>query len=511
MKKLIAFLLMIATVATCFTTACGDGISEEDKKNSLIIEAHSAGYGEDWIAFMAQEFEQKTGTKVIVEYQVGVQGISNMDANIKSLTSDTDIFFTGGASFSEVYRGSIKANGQTYDCLYADLTDLYNSTIEGEGITVAQKMTESSRKELLFNDKYYHFPYVSGMQGFIRNIDEWEDSWTIPRTTNELFELCDVIKASKAPFIYSLSDEYWTSMLAVFVSQYEGVENMEKFWQGYGPDGKRYSNNMIAHDGVLKALEFFHDLLIDENGYMHPDSIDTGFTDMQSMFLQGQAVFNCNGDWLENEMKSNYKNAKIEMIKLPVLSAVAEKCSFSENPNRETILRNLIDYVDGVSATKPAEANDDDVAYIREARSFERAGSANCAIVPSYSNQIETAKEFLKFIASNRGLEIFRDATNGCRPPFDYSGVPEASESTFRQSVNAVIAKSTNYGGSQKKDKIFSIGEINADLFNNNYGRFVGVFAAKNKADYHNALEYYMAEVKAVNDALNNAKIKAGV
>ena len=126
-------------------------------------------------------------------------------------------------------------------------------------------------------------------------------------------------------------------------------------------------------------------------------------------------------------------------------------------------------------------------------------------------NQIETAKEFLKFIASNRGLEIFRDATNGCRPPFDYSGVPEASESTFRQSVNAVIAKSTNYGGSQKKDKIFSIGEINADLFNNNYGRFVGVFAAKNKADYHNALEYYMAEVKAVNDALNNAKIKAGV
>ena len=511
MKKLIAFLLMIATVATCFTTACSDSISEEDKKNSLIIEAHAAGYGEDWIAFMAQEFEQKTGTKVIVEYQVGVQGISNIDANIKSLTSDTDIFFTGGASFSEIYRGAIKANGQTYDCLYADLTDLYSSTIEGEGVTVAEKMTESSRKELLINDKYYHFPYVSGMQGFIINKSVWDDSWTIPRTTDELFELCDVIKASKAPFIYSLSDEYWTSMLAVFVSQYEGVENMEKFWQGYGPDGKRYSNNMIAHDGVLKALEFFHDLLVEENGYMHPNSKDTGFTDMQSMFLQGEAVFNCNGDWLENEMKSNYKNAKIEMIKLPVLSAVADKCSFSENPNRENILRNLIDYVDGVSATKPAEASDDDVAYIREARSFERAGSANCAIVPSYSNQIETAKEFLKFIASNRGLEIFRDATNGCRPPFDYSGVPEVEESSFRQSVNSIIARATNYGGSQKKDKIFSIGEINADLFNNSYGRFVGVFAAKNKADYHNALDYYMAEVKAVNAALNNAKIKAGL
>lgn len=503
---------MIVTAMACMFGGCVDKISEEDKKNALIIEAHSAGYGEDWIAFMAQEFEQKTGTKVIVEYQVGVQGISNMDANIKSLTSDTDIFFTGGASFSEVYRGSIKANGQTFDCLYADLTDLYNSTIDGESVTVAEKMTESSRKELLIDGKYYHFPYVTGMQGFIRNIDQWDDSWIIPRTTDELFELCDIIKdAGKSPFIYSLSDEYWTSMLAVFVSQYEGVENMEKFWQGYGPDGKRYSNNMIAHDGVLKALEFFHDLLVEENGYMHPNSKDTGFTDMQSMFLQGQAVFNCNGDWLENEMKSNYKNAKIEMIKLPILSAVADKCSFKDADNRDAILRNLIDYVDGKVATLPEGATEADAKIVAEARSFERAGSANCAIVPSYSNQIDKAKEFLKFIASDRGLEIFRDATNGCRPPFDYSGVPEVAESTFRQSVNSVMAKATNYGGSQKKDKIFSIGEINADLFNNNYGRFVGVFAAKNKADYHSALDYYMAEVKAVNDALNNAKIKAGI
>ena len=516
MKKVISFILMIVTVTACLFGGC----FKEDKKNALVIEAHSAGYGEDWIAFMAQEFEKETGIKVIVEYQVGTQGISNMDTNIKTLTSETDIFFTGGAAFAEVYRGEITAGGQKYSCLFEDLSDLYNSTIPGENITVKDKMNAVTRADVEINGTYYHFPYVTGMQGFIRNMDVWDSSWTVPRTTNELFELCETIKNSNKvneanqkvyPFIYSLADEYWTSMLPVFVSQYEGVERMNKFWQGYGPDGKRYSNNMIAYEGVLKALEFFHDLLVDSNGYMHKDSKDTSFTNMQSMFLEGVAVMNCNGDWLENEMYLNYPDAKIEMMKLPILSAVADKCSFAENANKEQILRELIDYVDGVDATLPAGATADDAAIVAEARSFERSGSANCAIIPSYSNKIEEAKNFLRFMASDKGLEIFRDKTNGCRAPFDYSNVPAREESTFRNSVNEVMARVENYGGSRKKDKIFSIGEINPDLFNNKYGRFVGVLAAKNVADYKNALVYFNEEVKTVNDALSNAKRKAGI
>ncbi len=516
MKKVISFILMIVTVTACLFGGC----NKVDKKNALVIEAHSAGYGEDWIAFMAQQYEQKTGVKVIVEYQVGTQGISNMDTNIKTLTSETDIFFTGGAAYAEVYRGQITAGGQNYDCLYEDLTDLFDSTIEGENITVKEKMNAVTRADVEIDGKYYHFPYVTGMQGFIRNLDVWDNSWSIPRTTNELLELCETIKNSNKvnevgqkvyPFIYSLSDEYWTSMLPVFVSQYEGVENMNKFWKGIGPDNKRYSNNMIAYEGVLKALEFFHDLLIDANGYMHKDSKDTSFTNMQSMFLEGVAVMNCNGDWLENEMHLNYPDAQIEMMKLPILSAVADKCSFAQNANKEQILRDLIDYVDGKTATLPAGANEDDAVIVREARSFERSGSANCAVIPSYSNKIEEAKDFLRFMASNQGLEIFRDKTNGCRAPFDYSGVTARDESVFRLSVNEIMARTGNYGGSRKKDKIFSIGEINPDLFNNKYGRFVGVFAAKNQADYKTALVYFNEEVKTVNDALSNAKRKAGI
>lgn len=514
MKKILSLFLVLVTLVAGLFGGCADTITEEDRQGSLLIEVHSAGYGTDWIDFMAKEYQQKTGKKVIVTYQIGTQGITNMGANLKSLTSDTDIFFMGGADFADVYRGQVVVNGESFPCIFEDLTDLYKSTIEGEDITVEDKMLEKAKSSLITSEgKYYHFPYVAGMQGFIRNLDVWDASWTVPRTTDELFELCKKIKATgKAPFIYSLGDEYWSSMLPVFISQYEGKENMDKLYSGYGPDGRRYSDNMIAYTGLLEGLEFFHELLVESNGYMHKDSKDTSFTNMQSMFLEGEAVFNCNGDWLEREMFANYPDASIEMFKLPILSAVADKCSFGADADKENKLRELIDYVDGVTATKPAFASDADVAYVKEARSFERAGSGNCGVIPCYSNQKDAAKDFLKFMASNTGLKIFRDNTNGCRIPFDYSGVEApASETVFRKSVNKVMAQSTLNGGARVRDKIYTIGEINPYFFNNKFGRFVGVFAATNPVDYKTPMEYYLEEVKTVNSSLSTAKIKAGI
>ena len=148
MKKIIALILTIATLAVGLMGGCANTISEEDKQNALIIEVHSAGYGTNWIDFMAKEFQKDTGTKVIVNYQVGTQGISNMSANIQSLTSDTDLFFMGGASFTEVYRGQVTIDGVKYPCIFEDLSDLYASTIEGEGVTVLEKMDEVSKQEL---------------------------------------------------------------------------------------------------------------------------------------------------------------------------------------------------------------------------------------------------------------------------------------------------------------------------------------------------------------------------
>ena len=198
------------------------------------------------------------------------------------------------------------------------------------------------------------------------------------------------------------------------------------------------------------------------------------------------------------------------MMKTPVLSAVANKCSFKDASNRDALLREIIDYVDGKTQTKPANCNDADIEIVREARNVEyMTGNSNTAYIPSYSNQIPAAKNFLRMMASDEGMKIFRNGTNGSEMPFRYTNPANAevaNASVFRKSINRIMsvseAKFIN-----KKDKIYSIGGINVQLYNNSYGRFVDAF----KDGKATAAEYYTAEVTAVNTLLPGAKEQANI
>ena len=93
--------------------------------------------------------------------------------------------------------------------------------------------------------------------------------------------------------------------------------------------------------------------------------------------------------------------------------------------------------------------------------------------------------------------------------PFRYTNSENAvnsNASVFRQSVNNVLslseAKFVN-----KKDKIYSIGGIIVELYNNSYGRFVHAFR-DGKAT---AVEYFAAEVEAVNKKLPEARRQANI
>ena len=520
MKKITSIFLSVLSIFSCFAgVACGGGAVEDDA-NALVIEYYKAGYGGDWITNMAAEYKKKTGKEVVLLPRSGQQGLEAMSTSLRSGTAQTDLFFASGPSFADVYRGKVVANGKTYDSWFADLTDLYESEIEGEGILLKDKMLDDfeayfkmDSEGKYYDNKYYFFPYVTGALGFVVNLDVWNSVASdkeYPRTTDELLELCEDIKDEVAPFLYSLSDEYWTASLPLFMNQYEGNESMDKFYKGYGPDGNRYDQHMVAYDGYKYALEFFEDLLDSSKGYMHEDSVSLTFMQMQGAFLNGGALFNVNGDWLEREMITKYPEANIAMMKTPVLSAVANKCSFKDAANKDEILRDLIDYVDGKTETKPENCTDADVAIVREARNMEYVtGTGSTAHIPSYSNQIAAAKDFLRFMASDEGMIIFRNGTNGCEMPFTYTDASKgnnANASTFRKSINDIFATSKARFINQK-DKIYSIGGIYVQLYNNSYGRFVKAFATNNVT----ADQYFNAEVAAVNSLLDGAKQQANI
>ena len=75
----------------------------------------------------------------------------------------------------------------------------------------------------------------------------------------------------------------------------------------------------------------------------------------------------------------------------------------------------------------------------------------------------------------------------------------------FRQSINDVMSKS-QAKFINNKDKIYSVGGILVQLYNNSYGRFVDAFLAG-----VTAADYFEAEVKAVNLALPSARETAGI
>ena len=263
MKRLLAILLGLIT---CFSCVMATGCNDDDvSKETLVIEYYKAGYGQKWIDDLAKEYTNRTGQKVITIPREGDKGVDSMATSFKSGTSETDLYFTKSPSFADIYKGTAAAGGKTYETWYADISDVYNATIEGENIAVKDKMFDAfeayykmPEEGKYYDNKYYFFPWVTGMMGIVINMDVWDtfaSGKEFPRTTDEFLALCNELKGAMtnseaslpetqrkgiAPFIYSLSNEYFTSYYQIFMNQYHGDEAMDGFYKGIGPDGERY-------------------------------------------------------------------------------------------------------------------------------------------------------------------------------------------------------------------------------------------------------------------------------
>lgn len=510
---------IISAVSFC---ACGAGDSGSNKPSpdDLVVEVFGGGYGTDWLYAIANEFKNKTGNKVHITVQMGNQGVANMLTGFQSGVSETDIYFTKGSVFSGVYSGKTRFNGVEYECAFADLTDVYNTTVEGTNMTYKDKMDDSFEEFYNINDKYYCTSWTAGILGMIVNVDVWNRVGLtgFPRTTDEMLEMADIIKSKNiAPFIYSAQDEYWTALAPVFFAQYEGSERMKQIYQGYDRNGDRYTDMIADFDGYYETLVLYDTLLKKGNGYMHKSSRDVDFTNMQGAFLQGAAAMTPNGDWLEKEMIANYQNANIRYLKMPVISALANRLSFKNEDahDKDEKLRTLIDYVDAHTSGydgKPAWATNEDVDIVRDSRSLElSAGAEHIAYVPCYSDKVELAKQFLLYMATDEAMSLYRNATGGSDLPFRFANEPSGGDySVFRTSILDVYSR-TKIVIPSPKDRFFALGGVNVYFRNNNLGYYVDLFSAVNDKDYVSPDDYYFAEQTFFIQSINTIKRSAGV
>ena len=456
-KKLVAILCVVTMVCMAFS-GCGKKPEKVDNSGTdattLKIMVYAKGYGTDWL-YAAKDAFEKQNKGVTVEITM-VNSAEVMQSDIKNAEyCDTDLYFDivelSGHKLMEEYKYSYE-NSQAM----RDLTELYNTEIPGEGITYGEKMNDSIRyactvdgrtTEDTSDDKFYFAPYVTGAMGLYYNetvIDNalGKGNWEVPNTTDELVALCKRLQEKGCQIMLPGALDAWTSSLYLsWWAQYEGMDNYKKFFEGIGFEKNsgmeaEKSANILEQPGRLAALETSYDLISYEKGFAPKNAVEINVNNLneyQTRFTLSEYnyAFYAIGDWLMQELKNNStieSDSVVKMMKTPVISSVVDSVnSYSRgqekrlpNITSDEMLSQVIDYVDG-KGELPAGVTEEEVAFVKEARNtIGSKALEHVAYTPVFSNAKDLVDKFLLFLASDEGIQVFKDNCIGGFAPFDY-------------------------------------------------------------------------------------------
>jgi len=444
-KKTFALMLAVTACATSFAS-CGDTGEKYDPANpdQLKVMISNLGYGYQWTIDIAKAYETThPGKTVIVEDTVMSSTlISQMEA--------------GGFIGDVCMFNDDKIWTYWRQDLMTQLDDVVNATPEGEDKTIYQKTNKTLIDAYRVDDgHYYSVPWNNENLAMCYNKSVLDQlfgagQWTLPRTTQEMFDMCEAKKDVAYGFVWSGS--YFDLVGQTWHAQYTGYENYMNYLNGYylKDDVWYLSDNAqcVEQDiGRLKMMEVI-ETAVKKYGHQYGNNMT---------HIQAQAnlvgipyiatdkkpiMFTPVGDWVQEETSEEIEatGQKLGFMKTPVISSIVEKLSFwteeagvtyntltsAKKATYDAKLRELIDYADGVyagtSPTKPAGVSDEDIETVTEARQIITGKSQAQAFIPANSQKKDLAKDFLVFMASDMAVELFSKATNGYSPYIDTNG-----------------------------------------------------------------------------------------
>ena len=412
------FKKILASILGCFMlfsmTACGnenfEGESVDDVNDvlsgTLNIRMFEGGYGTAWLDNVAQAFNEKYP-----------------DVKIKIFPSTERLQILGEVTEKTDKYDIImhESEFQDYiDCL-EPIDDVYAYTNKGENKTVAEKLIPIYLDFLKTNGHYYRIPSYVGVYGLVYNADYIYDD-EIPVTTDELLATCQNLKSSIKPIIFSgeLGTEYWNFIYCTWFAQYEGRDAYTAALHGQAADenGEYKFNPATAYlDGGLKAMQVCEDLLWYDNGYIKSDSTGLQFIVAQREFLKGQAAIMYNGSWMFNEMQLQFPNgtdSDFKMMKVPVISAIREKCPTIKDDAELAALVRAIDAGSTALTGNGYDVGEADFVYVKNARNFYYAGAESAsAVIPVNARNKTIAKRFLEVMYSEESIMRHAEAKAG--------------------------------------------------------------------------------------------------
>ena len=490
--SLLLALLLVLSMAACGNdggSSGGNVVNSDDPEQivedttTLNIMILHKGYGFKWLEALKEGFEAANPGVTVNLTTISKSDIIKGDLkNYKK--SDYDLYF-------DISSSGMASLVQEYSTYYAGnqalrpLNDVLDSEIPGEGITVREKIydsvligyqSEGRDTEDTADDVYYGLPYVTGAMGLYYNetvINEalGEGSWEVPNTTDELIALCERLKAADCHMLVPGSlDQYAKSFFLANWAQYEGIENYLKFFDGIGFDSDRgretaKSSLIYQQEGRLEAMKVAFDLLDPDNGFVLSNTAEIGvnnLNDYQKRFVdpKNKLAFYFCGDWLMQELQDNSgtdgSSSVIKMMKTPVISAIinstngysVDKEARLPSVNDDATLSAVVDYVDGVSDTLPAGVTDSEVAFIQSARNTMGSNNDIHAVyAPAFSNAKTLANDFLIYMASDEGIQLFKDNCTGGFAPYhyEYEGLNATEQSIYEATSNSTFVCDFKY------------------------------------------------------------------
>lgn len=469
MKKTWIRLLAIVTGVVCTLTAfggCNKKGQVDDSDKTLEVYFYNAGYGKKWFDEMETIFEERTDYEIEVkETTAGAEIESMIKAGGDNTTAD--LFIVGEPWSRYVALGAKAVSG--YDVCLEPIDDVYKSELEGEGLTIEEKILDVHKKynsyEVLENgeyvEHYYSMPWATGYNGLFYNKTIFERAGLThaPRTTDELIANCETLQneiddKDFYPIMQSAMDEYIEYTVYVWWSQYSTLKGWENFYSAKVNDtaipDPVSSMGIYDDKGMYASLKVMEELYAPANGYVDKLSESYDYTTAQAKFLKGLGAIMPNGCWLENEMKTASSSADftgIVPMKTPIVSAISDKLSYwgesdsyykanlnsTKRAEYDAKLMALVDYVDGVTTTLPSGTTQADADIVAAARKVANVMQTLTMAIPAYATAKDAAKEFMKFFATNEAIEIYVENTNASASPFkfDYEswdGYANASE-----------------------------------------------------------------------------------
>jgi hypothetical protein len=461
--------LMLASTGMLAGCGGGGGTSSSGGANGtggvngeqeLQVYGINKGYGTQWCSDLLDLFAQQQWVKDKYPELKILETYNDVDSfasdRINSPSNNTyDLFF--GMSLND-FAGKDNAGNETL----VDLTTLlYEQTVPGESVKYKDKLLQSYKDTAVYRapndpeaeDQYYTTFWAGGMNSFICNPDILAKyGITTINTTDELIAACDAIKATPTnsgndggySFLRAGNTGYWTYLFYAWWAQYDGIQNYINFYNGIFMDGDYpvYSNRIFELEGRLKALEIFEQLLDYDKGYLSPKSFtEENFMMCQMDMYEGEYAFMVNGDWFDDEMRelvqlmkdAGETPARLEMMKLPIVSSIIEKCEKVEDDAELSALISAIDAGNTALKGEGYDVTQADYDRIKEARTVVHSiGPNHMAAIPSVSKSKEVAIDFLLFMATDIAQEQYIRTTTGASLPFRYN-LKEKNETLYNE------------------------------------------------------------------------------